>query len=179
MEVKLWSATYCRRCPEFPVSHLQNRENFPKGSIVLLRFFAVSIVYTKNHIFRAFFNGKLDLTSAEGLADLLNAETSAQRKLALRQASGDLKKLYDDWRQRFIKVSLQSTLKMKKYRSLSLSIFQTWYSVLHISKPTLILAKTTKSKMIQSSLVRYETLFHLLILYIRAKIYFTALIFRN
>lgn len=52
---------------------------------------------------RAFFNGKLDLTTAEGLADLLNAETSAQRKLALRQATGDLKKLYFGWREKLIK----------------------------------------------------------------------------
>jgi tRNA U34 5-carboxymethylaminomethyl modifying GTPase MnmE/TrmE len=35
---------------------------------------------------RAFDNDKLDLTELEGLADLLNAETEMQRKLALRQA---------------------------------------------------------------------------------------------
>lgn len=35
---------------------------------------------------RAFDNDKLDLTELEGLADLLNAETEVQRKLALRQA---------------------------------------------------------------------------------------------
>ena len=34
---------------------------------------------------RAFFNGKLDLTEVEGLADLVHAETEAQRKQALRQ----------------------------------------------------------------------------------------------
>lgn len=34
---------------------------------------------------RAFFNGKLDLTEVEGLADLIHAETEAQRKQALRQ----------------------------------------------------------------------------------------------
>jgi tRNA modification GTPase len=36
--------------------------------------------------YRAFENNKLDLTEVEGLADLLNAETEAQRRLALRQA---------------------------------------------------------------------------------------------
>ena len=36
-------------------------------------------------IFRAFLNGKLDLTEVEGLADLIHAETEAQRKQALRQ----------------------------------------------------------------------------------------------
>lgn len=35
--------------------------------------------------YRAFFNGKLDLTEVEGLADLIHAETEAQRKQAVRQ----------------------------------------------------------------------------------------------
>lgn len=47
---------------------------------------------------RAFDNGKLDLTEAEGLADLIDAETEAQRKQALAQASGALSQLYEDWR---------------------------------------------------------------------------------
>ncbi|KAF9900600.1 tRNA modification GTPase gtpbp3, mitochondrial [Linnemannia zychae] len=52
---------------------------------------------------RAFENNKLDLTEVEGLADLLNAETEAQRRLALRQADGGLKTLYDRWRTELIK----------------------------------------------------------------------------
>jgi tRNA modification GTPase len=48
---------------------------------------------------RAFEHGKLDLTAAEGLADLVNAETEAQRRQALRQLRGDLGVLYDGWRQ--------------------------------------------------------------------------------
>lgn len=51
---------------------------------------------------RAFDNGKLDLTAAEGLADLIDAETNAQRRQALRQASGALAELYDGWRQELI-----------------------------------------------------------------------------
>lgn len=47
---------------------------------------------------RAFDNGKLDLTMAEGLADLIDAETEAQRRQALRQAGGALADLYDGWR---------------------------------------------------------------------------------
>lgn len=47
---------------------------------------------------RAFDNGKMDLTSAEGLADLINAETASQRKQALRQMDGDLGELYEGWR---------------------------------------------------------------------------------
>ncbi|CAO3573209.1 unnamed protein product [Mortierella alpina] len=51
---------------------------------------------------RAFENDKLDLTEVEGLADLLNAETEAQRRLALRQADGGLKNLYESWRTQLI-----------------------------------------------------------------------------
>ncbi|KAG0244483.1 tRNA modification GTPase gtpbp3, mitochondrial [Mortierella sp. GBA43] len=51
---------------------------------------------------RAFDNDKLDLTEVEGLADLLNAETDAQRRLALRQADGGLKNLYENWRAQLI-----------------------------------------------------------------------------
>jgi tRNA modification GTPase len=47
---------------------------------------------------RAFDNGKLDLTAAEGLADLIDAETDEQRVQALRQASGELYRLYQSWR---------------------------------------------------------------------------------
>jgi tRNA modification GTPase len=51
---------------------------------------------------RAFEHGKLDLTGVEGLADLIDAETAAQRRQALRQAEGALAKLYSGWRQRLI-----------------------------------------------------------------------------
>ena len=52
---------------------------------------------------RAFANGKLDLTEVEGLADLVAAETEAQRRQAMRQMSGALGRLYDDWRRTLIK----------------------------------------------------------------------------
>ena len=51
---------------------------------------------------RAFSNGKLDLAQAEGLADLLAAETEAQRRQALRQAEGGLGKLIGGWRERLL-----------------------------------------------------------------------------
>lgn len=54
---------------------------------------------------RAFENGKLDLTEAEGLADLIDAETEAQRRQALRQSEGALRQLYDGWRERLIAAS--------------------------------------------------------------------------
>ncbi len=51
---------------------------------------------------RAFHNGKLDLTEAEGLAALLAAETEAQRCAALRVAGGELRDLYEGWRNQLI-----------------------------------------------------------------------------
>ena len=53
---------------------------------------------------RAFENDKLDLTEAEGLADLIEAETEGQRKQALAQMSGSLKLLYEGWREALITV---------------------------------------------------------------------------
>ncbi|TNE40224.1 MAG: tRNA uridine-5-carboxymethylaminomethyl(34) synthesis GTPase MnmE [Alphaproteobacteria bacterium] len=47
---------------------------------------------------RAFEHGKMDLTAAEGLGDLVNAETEAQARQALRQMEGELGRLYDGWR---------------------------------------------------------------------------------
>ncbi|KAL1492629.1 hypothetical protein ABEB36_010861 [Hypothenemus hampei] len=47
---------------------------------------------------RAFLNGKLDLTEVEGLADLLQAETEAQRKQAFLQSTGSLSKSYKKWK---------------------------------------------------------------------------------
>lgn len=51
---------------------------------------------------RAFRNGRLDLAQAEGLADLLAAETEAQRRQALRLAEGGLGRLVDQWRERLL-----------------------------------------------------------------------------
>jgi tRNA modification GTPase len=47
---------------------------------------------------RAFYHGRIDLTAAEGLADLVNAETRAQAGQALRQLGGELGRLYERWR---------------------------------------------------------------------------------
>ena len=54
---------------------------------------------------RAFENGKIDLTGIEGLADLIDAETAAQRRQALRQTEGALGKLYGGWRRRLVDVT--------------------------------------------------------------------------
>ena len=50
----------------------------------------------------AFFNGKMDLVKAEGLADLLDAETSMQRIIAQKQLSGELSNIYNNWRNQLI-----------------------------------------------------------------------------
>jgi len=46
---------------------------------------------------RAFENGKMDLTEAEAVADLINAQTSLQKSQALKQLDGSLKDLYEGW----------------------------------------------------------------------------------
>ena len=46
---------------------------------------------------RAFLHGRLDLTAAEGIADLIDAETEAQRRQALRQAEGGLAARHKAW----------------------------------------------------------------------------------
>ncbi len=51
---------------------------------------------------RAFLMGKVDLTEAEGLADLVAAETEAQRVQALSNARGGQRELYEGWRKRLI-----------------------------------------------------------------------------
>ena len=47
---------------------------------------------------RAYGRGKLDLIEVEALADLITADTSLQRKQALRQFDGRLSRLYERWR---------------------------------------------------------------------------------
>lgn len=51
---------------------------------------------------RAFLNGRMDLSRVEGLADLIDAETEAQRRQALRQLEGRLGGLVETWRERLI-----------------------------------------------------------------------------
>ncbi len=51
---------------------------------------------------RAFLNGKLDLTAAEAIADLVEAETAAQRRQAMRQLQGEFGRRCEEWRARLI-----------------------------------------------------------------------------
>ncbi len=52
---------------------------------------------------RALGNERLDLTQVEGLADLVAAETEAQRRQALRQSDGTVGRLYEGWRRRLVR----------------------------------------------------------------------------
>jgi len=57
---------------------------------------------------RAFENGRIDLTEAEGLADLLEAETESQRKAALAMAEGGLRQQVESWQARLLQLSARA-----------------------------------------------------------------------
>lgn len=61
---------------------------------------------------RALENGRLDLTQVEGLADLIDAETEAQRKQAVRSLAGDLGRIAGGWRKDLIRAAslLEATI---------------------------------------------------------------------
>jgi len=54
---------------------------------------------------RAFANGRIDLAEAEGLADLLSAETELQRRTAQAMAGGALSRAVNDWREKLLVLS--------------------------------------------------------------------------
>ncbi len=56
---------------------------------------------------RAFSNGRIDLAEAEGLADLLTAETELQRRAAMAMAGGGFSELVNGWRLRLLAASAQ------------------------------------------------------------------------
>jgi tRNA modification GTPase len=53
---------------------------------------------------RAFINGKIDLTAAEGIADLIDAETVMQHSQAIKQMTGLLAEKYENWRKVLLKL---------------------------------------------------------------------------
>ncbi|MEO1169363.1 MAG: tRNA uridine-5-carboxymethylaminomethyl(34) synthesis GTPase MnmE [Pseudomonadota bacterium] len=61
---------------------------------------------------RAFLNGRMDLSEAEGLGDLLAAETESQRRHALAMAEGGLARQIADWREQLLaaEARLEATL---------------------------------------------------------------------
>lgn len=57
---------------------------------------------------RALANGRIDLTQAEGIAELLEAESETQRKSALLRAEGGLRRRIEEWRQRLLALSAEA-----------------------------------------------------------------------
>ena len=68
----------------------------------LTRFPGVRLAEAGEFTRRAFLNGKLDLVETEALADVISAETEAQRRMAVLNADGAQSSLYADWRKRLI-----------------------------------------------------------------------------
>ena len=56
---------------------------------------------------RGFANGKIDLAEAEGLADLLEAETELQRQAAMASAGGALSRQIEEWREQLLRLSAE------------------------------------------------------------------------
>lgn len=61
---------------------------------------------------RALANGRIDLTEAEGLADLLTAETELQRRTAMTRAGGGLRRQLEDWRGRLLDLAAQAEVEI-------------------------------------------------------------------
>jgi len=82
------------------------------GSIAIINLLSASLLSMKDIVMaergefakRAFLNNKFDLTAAEGLADLIEAETKYQHKQALAQSSGGLADIYNNWRSQLLKI---------------------------------------------------------------------------
>ena len=82
------------------------------GGSAVIRSVLDSLAAMKNHRMaepgeftrRAFENGKMDLTEAEAIADLIHAETQLQKTQALSQMGGALADIYDGWRDRLVKI---------------------------------------------------------------------------
>ena len=75
---------------------------------VLLEFPGIRLAEPGEFTRRALGNGRIDLTEAEGLADLLSAETELQRRSAMARAGGALRARLDDWRERLLALSARA-----------------------------------------------------------------------
>ena len=80
--------------------HLHGSRAVLAAFIEVLRRLGLRLAEPGEFTRRAFLNGKLDLIQAEAIADLVAAETEAQRRQALRQLDGALGGLYRDWAHR-------------------------------------------------------------------------------
>jgi tRNA modification GTPase len=80
--------------------HLHGSRAVLAGVATALRGLGLRLAEPGEFTRRGFLAGKLDLTQAEAVADLVAAETEAQRRQALRQLDGELGGLYREWAQR-------------------------------------------------------------------------------
>lgn len=69
---------------------------------ILSRIDGVRSAQAGEFTYRAFENGKIDLTRAEAVGDLINSETETQRELAMEHVSGSAGEVYVDWAQRLV-----------------------------------------------------------------------------
>ncbi len=78
--------------------HVHGGRAVVAGVLDALASFGLRLAEPGEFTMRAFGNGKIDLTEAEGLADLINAETAYQRRQAIAQHCGALRGHYELWR---------------------------------------------------------------------------------
>ena len=82
-------------CAEF---HVHGGHAVVEGLVEVLIALGLRLAEPGEFTRRAFQNGKLDLSQAEAVADLVDAETDAQRRQALAQLDGDLARRHGAWR---------------------------------------------------------------------------------
>jgi tRNA modification GTPase len=82
---------------------------------------------------RAFENGRIDLSEAEGLADLLTAETEGQRRAALALAGGGLSRMVEQWQRQLLALSAQveAALDFSDEGDVDEEVPQDWHDILH------------------------------------------------
>lgn len=91
------------------------------GGLAVIQDLLAALSTQKNHRMaepgeftrRGFENGKMDLTAAEAIADLINAETQLQKIQALAQMEGSLSRIYDSWRERLTKLLAYAEAEME------------------------------------------------------------------
>ena len=81
-----------------------SRAAIEKITDVLVKLPGVRLAKAGEFSRRAFDNGRLDLTELEGLADLIHAETEAQRRQAVRLAQGYMRQDLERWREELIRL---------------------------------------------------------------------------
>ncbi len=84
--------------------HLHGSRAVLAAVMAVLRRLGLQLAEPGEFTRRAFLNGKLDLTQAEAIADLVASETEAQRRQALRQLDGALGALYRGWGERLLRL---------------------------------------------------------------------------